>query len=191
MRRLIERLCRAPLWWWDADGHVGQRRLSAAELMLVVHHEREGRAMKNATIYPTMNEALVSVFRAQPGLRFNLGFWRWPDLCQSVGLEGAIAELAEHPSAGPDDAGRISHLTWARIRDTPLPWPRHAPHGRRLDQMLAEAAVSSPTLDLEAVLRALLDAGDVRATLRRQIAALQGELAKLEKLQPAAKGAAA
>ena len=108
----------------------------------------------------------------------------WPLL--SIAARGAIgghavALLAAHPTATRDDAARLAFQLWDRVRAL-------KPNGRHT----VEAELHSPevgttgVLHLADVLRALLAAGDVLATLRVRRDALDEQIRRLETIRGSA-----
>ncbi len=99
----------------------------------------------------------------------------------------ALALLREHPEARARwDTDRLAHILWERVRRLPYDT---AP-GCSIDAALSVPAIAGPVSALGRILDLLVDAGDLKATLLAQRAALDAQIAQLEGRQPTGSAAA-
>ena len=90
-------------------------------------------------------------------------------------LAETLTWLAAHPESRRQEVPALVHKLWEAVRAIRYDGRNTVEH----------ALGNNPLYTLEGLLLALLNAGDLRATLTRQRDALTAQLAKLDGLQPA------
>jgi hypothetical protein len=121
---------------------------------------------KSPTSSPTTitNGSLLALLRGLPGGLEAPLMTGWPDYAVELVLTGAIDVLAEHPGATRAEADALGHRLWERVRGLPC-----GPHNVPLDAQLSQLPLSqAPVFGLRAVIRLLLQAGDLARTLTEQ-----------------------
>lgn len=89
-------------------------------------------------------------------------------------IGGAARDLlAENPGAGRGDVARLSHRLWEQVRHIVID-----DRGRTVETELQRPEVGGP-IELQSVMKLLIDAGDLERALERQIHELQAQLAAL------------
>lgn len=115
--------------------------------------------------------------RALPGCGLRDHFYtNVPDAVLEILTEAAVAELAAGGPPASPNLGIISGLVWSRTRAI-----EYAPQRTVSDALCTSAGVANPFRVIESIIRALVTAGDLEATLTAERARIDAMLALLAK----------
>jgi hypothetical protein len=115
---------------------------------------------------------------------------KWGDSgARTVLIEVTYDVFAENPMATAEDADKLAHTIWERVRNAKVA-PSWAGHDGTVQLVLRDRVVNDPLTDIRQLVVALIGASGVIATLEAQRGVIDVQLARLRRPRPGAKAVA-